>query len=351
MFFTAALQTRMYGCRQRADIEVNMEIALSAIDAVMFTGPMEGPVKLLALPEGALQGFYDEVTDMPHLEYCERLAISVPGPEIAPLIAKAREHKVYIIAQAKTLEPDIITDRFFNTAFIISPTGEVIHKHHKSRVFVAEGSTTPFDVWDAWTERFGTDLARLSPVTDTEIGRIGTLICYEGRFPETARALAVNGAEIIYRTAQAEPWTGMGYFELQNRARALDNCVFVIAPNLGPYHHTLDAPHPEYIGGGRSMIVNYRGQVMSQVGHPESGYAAALLNIEELREYRCESMMGLLPHLAIEQWREIYARPLWPKNLYLDHPPGPREERAQRYREAVRELIDRGLLVPRAKAS
>jgi predicted amidohydrolase len=219
MYFAAALQTRIYGCRKRAEIEANMETLLRAIDGVMFTGPMEGPVKLIALAEGALQGFYDEVTDMPHLEYCDRVAIKVPGPEIAPLAQKAREHGVYIIAQAKTLDPEIIAERFFNTAFVIDPAGNVIHKHHKSRVFVAEGSTTPFDVWDAWVERFGSDPARLSPVTETEIGRIGTLVCYEGRFPETARALALNGAELVYRTAQAEPWTGMGYFELQNRAR------------------------------------------------------------------------------------------------------------------------------------
>jgi predicted amidohydrolase len=307
---------------------------------------MEGAVKLIALAEGALQGFYDEVTDMPHLEYCDRVAIKVPGPEIAPLAQKAREHGVYIIAQAKTLEPEIIAERFFNTAFVIDPAGNVIHKHHKSRVFVAEGSTTPFDVWDAWVERFGTDPARLSPVTETEIGRIGTLVCYEGRFPETARALALNGAEIVYRTAQAEPWTGMGYFELQNRARALDNCLYVIAPNLGPYHHTVDTPHPAYIGGGRSMIVNYRGRILSQVEHPESGYAASLINIDELREYRCESMMGLLPHVITEQWRHIYEKPIWPKNLYLEKPPGPREERARRYRQGVRELIERGVLLP-----
>lgn len=345
MFTAVALQTRIYGCRSRDDINKNLEAILSAIDGLKFTASMEAPLKLVALSEGALQGFYDEITDMPHIRYCEKVAITIPGKETEVLAEKAREHSIYIIAQAKSLEPDVIPDRFFNTSFIISPEGKVIHKHHKTRVFVHEHSTTPFDVWSAWVKKFGGDVKNLYPVAKTDIGNIGTIICYEGRFPETARALALNGAEIIYRTAQAEPWTGYGYFELQNRARALDNCCFVISPNLGPYYQTVESRNPSYVGGGNSMIVNYRGQVLSQVRHPQEGYACAMINIDELREYRCASMMGLLPHIS-EEWGEIYwGANFWPKDIYLKRPPGGHQEAEKRYQKAVDRLIRRGVFV------
>lgn len=344
MLFTAiALQTPIYGCRTRAEIARNLETAREAIDRVMFTGTMEAPVAIVALPEGALQGFYDEVTDMPHLEYCEKVAIRIPGPETDALAEKARQYKVHLIAQAKALAPEVLPDRFFNVAFVISPAGEVIHRHFKSRVFVHEHSTTPYDVWDAWIRHFGPGIEALYPVSDTPVGRLGTLVCYEGRFPETARALAVNGAEIVYRTAQAEPWTGYGYFELQNRARALDNALFVIAPNLGPYYHTIDAREAFNIGGGHSMIVDYRGRLLAHVTHAGEGFAAAVLNLDELREYRRQSMMGLLPHVLGAPWAKIYEKcGHYPANLALSRPPGNHAETEARYREIVERLLKEG---------
>ena len=97
-----------------------------------------------------------------------------------------------------------------------------------------EPSTTPHDIYDRWVAVHGDSLESFFPVADTEIGRIGTIVCYEGSFPETARALAMNGAEVIYRCSYAEPWVGRGAWEIQNRARALDNTCYVIAPNIGP---------------------------------------------------------------------------------------------------------------------
>ena len=160
------------------------------------------------------------MTSMPDwtiLDICKDIAITLPGPETDVLSEKARQWGIYIIAQAKVIEPEIVKDRFFNTAFIIDPNGEIIHRHRKSRVFTAEGSTTPFDVLDVWEEKVGKDLQAFYPVVDTPIGRIGTLVCFEGRFPESGRLLALNGAEIIYRASQVEFHTNMGYWELQNR--------------------------------------------------------------------------------------------------------------------------------------
>src|SRR5207302_1070543 len=74
------------------------------------------------------------------------------------------------------------------------------------------------------------------PVADTEIGRLGIMMANEGSYPENARALALNGAEVVYRASYPHPATGNEIFEIQSRARALDNNMYIVAPNMGTYY-------------------------------------------------------------------------------------------------------------------
>ena len=60
----------------------------------------------------------------------------------------------------------------------------------------------------------------------------------EGSYPENARALAMNGAEVLYRGSIPHPAASNYYFEIQNRARALDNNLYILAPNMGTYFLT-----------------------------------------------------------------------------------------------------------------
>lgn len=107
---------------------------------------------------------------------------------------------------------------------------------------------------------FGEGLDAFFPVAKTQIGNIGACICMEGNFPETARGLVMNGAEIIYRPTSMENKVSFGIWEVQNRARAIDNNCYVIAPNTG-HHYIDDQKTKGYFTGGRSTIVDYRGQV------------------------------------------------------------------------------------------
>ena len=58
---------------------------------------------------------------------------------------------------------------------------------------------TPHNVWDRWIELYGRNLDAFYPVADTAIGRLGFLMANEGSYPENARGLAMNGAEVVYR--------------------------------------------------------------------------------------------------------------------------------------------------------
>jgi predicted amidohydrolase len=195
-------------------------------------------------------------------------------------------------------------------------------------------------------EKMGDSIEALYPVTETELGKIGTIICYETRFPETARALAVNGAEIIYKTSLSAMHTFRDYFEVTNRARAIDNCCFIIAPNVGPYYRDPDASQPTApIGGGQSMIVDYLGRILGKAPTVETAYVLSPINVAEMRQYRIESNFGLLPHL-IEPWGKIYEKAVWPKNLYLNNPPSGHKKTLAHYREVLQKLIEKGIFSP-----
>ena len=351
-YLAFAIQSKTYGCTSRDDIKKNMANLVPQIEGCLYMGDVLYPTKLVVLSEGAIQGFYDEHSRMDHVEACRKIAITLPGPESDQLAEIARKFKVYLVAQAKVIEPEIIKDRFFNTYFNIDPDGKIIHKHRKGRVFTPESTTTPCDVYDIWKEKVGSGLDAFYPVCDTPIGRIGTMICYEGYFMETGRMLALNGAEILCRGGELEHHTNIGVWEVMNRAHALNNSCYMVAANNGPKFHTTDESIPSRTGatGSDSMIVNYRGQIMSRVKSPHISYSAAVINIEELRIFRTKSMISLLPQIPTELFGELYLEAAkkysWPKNLFAKDAPPLYPERKKFFKQRINEMIEKGLFVP-----
>ena len=208
------------GIRKRADIRVNLEHLKHLVKAAAWLSSLDLPVRLIAIPEGALQGFNDEVLDLDHAQFAREGAIDIPGEETEILGQLAREYDTFLIAQAKARHPEW-KDRFFNVGFILNPRGEVILQHYKvSPLFPVEHSMCPHDIYDWWVQKYGRTLQAFWPVVDTDIGRLGIMMANEGSYPENARALALNGAEVIYRASYPHPATGNDYFEIQNRARA-----------------------------------------------------------------------------------------------------------------------------------
>ncbi len=348
-YMTLALQPVMRGAHRRADIKLNIEHIVELARAAVWLTAIDMPVRLIAIPEGSLQGFTDEIFDWDHRKYVDEMAIDIPGEETALLGALARELDTFIVAQAKARHPQF-PERFFNCAFVIDPAGAVIHRHHKLQVFAREHSTVPHDVWDRWTELYGKTLDAFYPVADTAIGRIGCVICMEGSYPEPARGLAMNGAEIIYRPSYPEPYVANGLWELQNRARALDNTLYVVAPNPAAYLPMPDTKFPIDTFGGKSMIVDYQGRIVSD--HESGGtasYAAGIVDVEALREYRAQSLWGnWLKDLRTEQYRLIYERSLYEANRALSRPPLKHAENDAVIRESIRRLHEEGVWVPPA---
>ncbi|MGA7774869.1 MAG: nitrilase-related carbon-nitrogen hydrolase [Pseudolabrys sp.] len=208
-----------WGIRRREEIKHNIEHLKGLTKAAFWLSNLDIPVRLLAIPEGALMGFNDEVLDVDHADYARTCCIDVPGPETDEIGKLARQWNVYIMAQAKARHKDW-KDRFFNIGFIVDPDGKIILKHYKlSALLPVERSVSPHDLYDWWIKKYGRTLDAFWPVADTKIGRLGIMMAMEGNYPENGRGLAMNGAEVVYRASMPAPFTENDIFEISNRAR------------------------------------------------------------------------------------------------------------------------------------
>ena len=129
----------------------------------------------------------------------------IPGRTTEYLGNVARQHNIYIVAGILEKDGDVV----YNTAVLIDRKGKLAGKYRKVSLPREEidGGVTPGDA---------------TPVFDTDFGRIGIMICWDSTFPETARALAKQGAEVIFL-----PIWG-GYLKLV-QARALENQVYLVS--------------------------------------------------------------------------------------------------------------------------
>ena len=352
-FAVVALSPRTFTVKGRGDGVENVKRINRFMDtAVMVAGWEGAPVRLVVIPEMAIQGM---IANTPGNREREReFAVTIPGPETDELAKKARELKVYIAAELYMVADPDFSDRYFNCGFIISPSGEIIYKRYKATSDAYEGgmlgNMNPHDVWDEFIEKRGGDVMNaIFPVARTEIGNIGIAICHEGVYPEVVRGLAMNGAEIIIRPTLIEPAVMTGMWELQNRAHAMFNAAYVVAPNLGP--EVGPDGGMQDLFGGQSMIVGPRGNIIARQQGWTSGdsFVCTTIDLEALRRARiANGLYNQFKDLRTEQYRAIYDQPIYPKNQYLQAPPSEgwlAREDATRARN-IELLVERGTLVP-----
>lgn len=348
-YMAVGLSTVVYGVAERKHIKRNLETIEDNIHAAVSIVNINMPVKLISLAEGAMTGFTDEAFDLQHTLAARDLFIDIPGEETEHLGRLAKLYNTYIIAQCKARWPEVMADRYFNTLFVIAPSGEVVHKAAKNHLWCRERSCTPHDVYDRWVEVFGDGLEAFYPVLKTDdIGNIGTICCSDGEYPEAVRALALNGAEVVYRPSEAMPMTGNSYpggggWMTQNRGHAQFNSLYMLCPNVGPVYLHPRMKHPIDIAGGNSHIVDFYGNIISYSASGYNTMVAAIIDIESLRQFR---MMNLnsnwLKDLRTEIFRKMYDKPIHPKNLWLEQDPLSHAEVDEVYRDNIRRLVERG---------
>lgn len=330
--------------REIRKVNLNRDLELIDFAATRFAQPF-APAKILAFPEVFMQGwcFDPGKYDSTYERVAKDIAIQIPGEETDLLAEKAKKYATYITGTAHEVIPELGLEYAFNCFFIINPQGEVIYKRHKftPAISVAAGRAlatdgiSPHDVYDRYLKvmdgkygrKKGDILSCFFPVIETDIGKLGAVICMEGFFPESARALALQGCEVMLRSSGIlEPFGGPPYdsWELQNRSAAQFNMMYVVAPSpgdmIGPHYPT------KYLMG-HSMIVDYNGAVICYADYAGETVTGTVINIELLRKRRADPYMNYIPMLRTEVFRKMYAKPIYPKNLYLERPPSTHMER------------------------
>jgi omega-amidase len=161
--------------------------------------------------------------------------------------------------------PEAEGGKIFNTSFVLDASGEVAGTYRKIHLFSLTGEP----------DHFGRGQVPL--VCDTRAGRLGVVICYDLRFPELARRLALDGAEIICFSA-LWPVSRVAHWSLLLRSRAVENQLFVIGCNgCGIEGIT------QY--GGASAIISPTGRVIAEAGEREEVILGEL-NFAEMADFR-----------------------------------------------------------------
>ena len=172
-----------------------------------------GGADLAALPEvWPRQGSAPQVREA---------AESLDGPRVARLAEVARRHRMWVHG-GSVIELD--GERVFNTSVLFDREGELVATYRKIHLFDADPpGAVPSR--ESLLYAAGQDVVTV----ETEFGRLGLSICYDVRFPELYRSLAVQGATIAFVPAAFRYETGVDHWEVLLRARAIEEQAFVVA--------------------------------------------------------------------------------------------------------------------------
>lgn len=197
----------------------------------------------------------------------QREAEEIPGGETSKMLSEtARKWKMYVMG----CYYEKAGDKVYNSVAIFDRTGKHIGTYHKVHLPPGENEyATPGDSF---------------PVFQTDFGKIGALVCIDIHFPEAARSLTLQGAEIVFcPTMYSEPRESITH--ILYRARAIENNIFMVCSNYA--QKCLD-PHGVHIGFG--AVIDRYGEILADTGRRE-GVATAVVNLDE----KC-------PMAGIDKW-------------------------------------------------
>ena len=265
----------------RGDAAANVSVATTLVEAAAAAG-----ARLVALPETwAYKG---------GREGLRASAEAVDGPSNAVLARLAARLGIFVLA-GSIYEPSPVPGCVYNTSALFGPDGGLRAAYRKIHLFDVTAGTTVYRESDDVTA--GTELVTVT-IEPGETGvaavgdgaetaapaapvTLGLTICYDLRFPELYRSLALRGAQIFCVPAAFTAYTGAAHWEVLLRARAVENGCFVIAPGQVAEH----LPGRECFG--HSMIVDPWGGVLAEV-QDGVGFCIADLDLARLAEVRAQ---------------------------------------------------------------
>jgi predicted amidohydrolase len=289
-------------------------------------------LQLVVLPEYFLTGFpMGETT----AEWQEKACIHPKDEVYGALRQLAEDCNIYLSGNVYELD-DHFQQLFFQTSFIIGPTGNILLRYRRLNSMYA---ATPHDVLDEYLSVYGVD--SLFPVAKTPIGNLACLASEEILYPEIARCLALKGAEIfLHHTSEVGALTATPK-NIAKRARAIENMAYVISANsAGITGYAI----PAHSTDGHSQIVQYEGMVMCEAGFGETMVANATIHLTALREYRLRpGMNNYLSRQRFELFAATYAQQVYPANTLTGKTPS-RSHYIQQQQAVINHLKEKKII-------
>ena len=193
------------------------------------------------------------------------------GPTIKLMCELAKKHEMVMVVSV--YEEDM-PGVYYNTAAVIDADGSYLGKYRKTHIPHCEPG-----FWEKFYFRPG-NLGY--PVFDTRVGKVAVYICYDRHFPEGARCLGLNGAEIVFNPSATVAGLSEHLWKLEQPAHAVANQYFVGAINRAGFEE------PWRIGEfyGQSYFCNPRGQIMAEACRDKDDIVIADLDLDMIREVR-----------------------------------------------------------------
>lgn len=252
----------------------NKEENLKKAEKMILEASSNG-VDLVVLPE-MFNCPYDN-------SFFPKYAEDFPGTTTRLLSKLADSQNIYIVGGSI---PEKEGERIFNTSYIFDKNGKVVGKHRKMHLF-------DIDVKGGISFKESDTLGPGNNITvfETEFCKIGVAICYDMRFPELMRLMALEDAEVIIVPAAFNMTTGPAHWHLLARIRALDNQVYFVAASPS---RNLDS---SYVAYGHSLITDPWGDVVTEASEKEE-IIYGNINLEKVKKVRNE--LPLLKHRRID---------------------------------------------------
>ena len=220
------------------DIDRNVATVKRRIPSLVRQG-----VHLIVLPEMWSTGFANE--------RLKELAESTPGV-LRDLSEVAGRSHLTIIGSL----PEKEGDKVYNTAYVVGRDGLIVDAYRKVHLFSLTGEDHYFEA------------GLKAVVSQTPLGPIGLMICYDLRFPELCRALALRGAKVLVVMAQW-PAERLAHWKVLLKARAIENQMFVVGVNRCGRDEGL-------VYAGHSRVISPYGEVMARGGKRPANLSAII---------------------------------------------------------------------------
>ena len=225
------------------DYDRNLEVAQRLVRAAAADG-----AELVVLPE--------KWTVLGPPDALRSAAEPLDGPALSAAADWARELEIFLVAGSV---PEVVPDweKLANTSVMFGPDGEARAIYRKIHLFDVEVGDVSYR--ESADEQAGGEIV----LGETSGALVGLTICYDLRFPELYRILALRDARVITVPSAFTERTGRDHWEVLIRARAIENQVFMVAAGQ------IGSAPPHYRSYGRSMIVDPWGVVLAQAPDTE----------------------------------------------------------------------------------